>query len=260
MFMSGMAPGLGTAFMVSTIMIALPSAIKVFNWIFTVWGSNVRFTPAMLNALSFVAMFIIGGLSGIYMASTPTDIQLHDTYFIVAHIHYVLFGGSLFGFFAAIQHWFPKMFGRSMNEFWGKVHFVLTFIFFNLAFYVMHTPPFTNMPRRYMSWENQVYLEQNDLLSLLNKIITHSVFALVASQSIFAINFLWSVFKGPKAEQNPWHSNSLEWQAPSPPPHGNFPEMPTVYHGPYEYSHPEVAEDYLPQNKRLDHELTATGH
>jgi cytochrome c oxidase subunit 1 len=260
MFMSGMAPGLGTAFMVSTIMIALPSAIKVFNWIFTVLGSNLRFNAAMLNAMAFVSMFIIGGLSGIYMASTPTDIQLHDTYFIVAHIHYVLFGGSLFGFFAAIYHWFPKMFGRLMNERWGKVHFTLTFIFFNLAFYTMHTPPFMNMPRRYYSWENQVYVEQNEILGRLNKVISHSVFALIASQSIFAINLFYSLFRGPKASRNPWECNSLEWQAPSPPPHGNFEELMHVYRGPYEYSHPEVTEDYLPQNRKLDRELTATGH
>jgi cytochrome c oxidase subunit 1 len=260
MFMSGMAPGLGTAFMVSTMFIALPSAIKVFNWIFTIWHSNVQFTSAMLNAMSFVSMFIIGGLSGIFMASTPTDIHFHDTYFIVAHIHYVLFGGSLFGVFAAIYHWFPKMFGRMMNERWGKVHFFLTFILFNMAFYAMHNVGIMGMPRRYASYENQFYLEQNSPLHFFNTMISHSVFWLVAVQFIFAGNFFWSLFRGPIAGSNPWNANSLEWQTSSPPPHGNFDHIPIVHHGPYEYSHPEVEEDWLPQDKKLDKELTATGH
>jgi cytochrome c oxidase subunit 1 len=260
MFMSGMAPGLGTAFMVSTILIALPSAIKTFNWIFTVWQSNVHFTSAMLNALSFVSMFIIGGLSGIFMASTPTDIHFHDTYFIVAHIHYVLFGGSLFGIFAAIYHWFPKMFGRMMNERLGKIHFFFTFIFYNLAFYAMHNIGIMGAPRRYRDLQPLISPEQAEWMKFFNTLISHSVFWLLAIQTIFAVNFFYSLFKGPKAEKNPWKSNSLEWEAESPPPHGNFPEAPHVYHGPYEYSHPELAEDYLPQTKKLDKELTASGH
>ena len=138
MFQSGMNPALGATFMLSTMMIALPSAIKVFNWLGTMWGGRIQFTAAMLNAMAFVAMFIIGGLSGIFMAATPVDMHIHDTYFIVAHIHYVLFGGSTFGLFAAIYYWFPKMFGRMMNEPLGKIHFVLTFIFFNGTFFLMH--------------------------------------------------------------------------------------------------------------------------
>jgi cytochrome c oxidase subunit 1 len=138
MFQSGMNPALGATFMLSTMMIALPSAIKVFNWLGTMWGGRIHFTSAMLNAMAFVAMFIIGGLSGIFMAATPVDMHIHDTYFIVGHIHYVLFGGSTFGLFAAIYFWFPKMFGRMMNEPLGKLHFVLTFIFFNGTFFLMH--------------------------------------------------------------------------------------------------------------------------
>jgi cytochrome c oxidase subunit 1 len=266
MFMSGMSPSLGTAFMISTIMIALPSAIKVFNWIFTVWGGRVQFTTPMLHALAFVSLFIIGGLSGIYMASTPTDIHFHDTYFIVAHIHYVLFGGTLFGIFGAIGFWFPKMFGRLMNEFWGKVHFVITFITFNIAFYLMHTIGLMGAPRRYydltprlstMDPEVAERIRQvTESMALQNKIISHAVFLLLAAQVIFVVNFFYSLFFGKKAGQNPWHANSLEWQTSSPPPHGNFVHPPTVYRGPYEYSHPDVAEDYLPQDRKLDRELS----
>src|SRR5688500_13844429 len=138
MFMSGMDPRLGTGFMIATIMIALPSAIKTFNWLGTVWEGNIQFTTPMLNALAFVALFVIGGLSGIFMAATPVDIYFHDTYFIVAHIHYVLFASSLFGIFAGIYYWFPKMFGRLMNEPLGQLHFVFTFIAGNFVFYPMH--------------------------------------------------------------------------------------------------------------------------
>ncbi len=258
MFMSGMAPHLGTAFMVSTILIALPSAIKVFNWIFTIWNGNIQFTAAMLNAMSFVAMFIIGGLSGIYMASTPTDIHFHDTYFIVAHIHYVLFGGSLFGFFAAVHFWFPKMFGRTMNETLGKIHFFLTFVFFNVAFYAMHNIGIMGAPRRYYTLQPEITPDQAGVMAMMNKVISHGVFLLVASQIFFAINFFYSLFRGPKAAANPWNCNSLEWQTDSPPPHHNFRETPVVHHGPYEYAHPDVEEDYLPQTSTK--EVRDLGH
>src|ERR1700757_640245 len=138
MFQSGMDPRLGTGFMLATMMIALPSAVKVFNWLGTTWGANIHYTTAMLNALAFVAMFIIGGLSGIFMAATPVDVYIHDTYFIVAHLHYVLFMSSIFGIFAGIYYWYPKMFGRMMKETWGKVHFALTFIASNCTFFPMH--------------------------------------------------------------------------------------------------------------------------
>src|SRR5205807_8922208 len=148
MFQSGMDPRLGTGFMIATIMIALPSAIKVFNWLGTLRGANIHYTTAMLNALAFVSMFVIGGLSGIFMAATPVDIYIHDTYFIVGHIHYVLFTSSLFGIFGAIYYWFPKMFGRMMNEPWGKVHFFLTFVLGNCVFFPMHLVGVMGLRRR----------------------------------------------------------------------------------------------------------------
>jgi cytochrome c oxidase subunit 1 len=258
MFMSGMSPILGSVFMVSTMMIALPSAIKVFNWIFTLWDSNIQFTTPMLFAMGFVSLFIIGGLSGIFMAATPVDIQIHDTYFIVAHIHYVLFGGSLMGFFAGIYYWFPKMFGRMMNDTWGKVHFAATFILFNVAFFAMHNIGVMAAPRRYA--DLNAWIGDNATMQFFNKLISHGVFWMVGFQIIFVVNFFYSLFFGPKAPRNPWHSNTLEWEAASPPPHGNFERVPVVYHGPYEYSHPEIAEDYLPQTRRLDQPLRATGH
>jgi cytochrome c oxidase subunit 1 len=244
MFQSGMDPRLGTGFMIATIMIALPSAVKVFNWLGTVWGANIQFTTPMLNALAFVSMFVIGGLSGIFMAATPVDIAIHDTYFIVAHLHYVLFMSSLFGIFGAIYFWFPKMFGRMMNEPWGKVHFALTFILSNCTFFPMHIIGIGLHPRRYFDPTQYDFLQN---LLPLNTFMSVSAILLGLTQLIFLANFLISLFRGPRAGLNPWHANSLEWSAPSPPPHGNFLEPPIVERGPYEYSSPEVEEDYYPQ-------------
>ncbi len=244
MFMSGMNPALGAMFMVSTIMIALPSAVKTFNWLATLWGGRIQFTTPMLFAMSFVSMFIIGGLSGIFMAATPIDIFIHDTYFIVAHIHYVLFGGTAFGVFGGIYFWFPKMFGRMMNEFWGKVHFLLSFIFFNGTFFAMHLLGAGGFPRRLA--DPYHYATFRHLLGM-NEFITYCALGMGAAQIIFAINLFYSIFRGPRCGRNPWHANSLEWLAPSPPGHGNFDVQPVVYRGPYEYSSPETDEDYYPQ-------------
>jgi cytochrome c oxidase subunit 1 len=233
-------------FMVSTMMIALPSAIKVFNWLGTVWGGRVQFTTAMLFALSFVSMFIIGGLSGIFMAATPVDIFIHDTYFIVAHIHYVLFGGTAFGVFGGIYFWFPKMFGRMMNETLGKVHFFLSFIFFNGTFFAMHILGAGGFPRRLA---DPYHYESFANMQGMNQFISICAFGMGASQIIFAVNFIGSIFVGPKSGRNPWHSNTLEWTAPSPPGHGNFDVQPIVYRGPYEYGSPETSQDYYPQTE-----------
>jgi len=246
MFVSGMNPLLGMTFMVSTMMIALPSAVKVFNWLGTVWGGKVQFTTPMLFSLSFVAMFIIGGLSGIFMAATPVDIFIHDTYFIVAHFHYVLFSGTAMAVFGAIYFWYPKMFGRMMDERAGKLHFFLTFIFLNCTFYTMHILGVVGFPRRLA--DPYDYETFRHLLPM-NQFMSISAILMVVSQVVFAVNFIGSIFWGKRVGRNPWGSNSLEWAAPSPPGHGNFDFQPIVYRGPYEYGSPEVDSDFYPQTQ-----------
>lgn len=248
MFQSGMDPRLGTGFMIATILIALPSAVKTFNWLGTIYRGNLQFTTPMLWALAFVSMFIIGGLSGIFMAATPVDIYIHDTYFIVAHIHYVLFTSSLFGIFGGIYFWYPKMFGRFMNETWGKVHFFLTFIFANGIFFPMHVLGVAGLRRRIPDITAGTL--ERPLLTL-NQFMSISAILLGLVQIIFVINFVWSLFRGKVAGPNPWKSNSLEWvAAPTPPPHGNFLTIPTVYRGPYEYGHfDDTSEDHKPQTQ-----------
>ncbi len=246
MFQSGMNPQLGATFMLSTMMIALPSAIKVFNWLGTMWGGRIQFTSAMLNAMAFVAMFIIGGLSGIFMAATPVDMHIHDTYYIVGHIHYVLFGGSTFAIFAAIYYWYPKMFGRLMNERLGMIHFFLTFIFFNGTFFLMHIIGMHGHPRRIADPTAYEFLRGPGVVGM-NQFMTLSAFGLGLTQLIFAYNFLASLVVGEESGPNPWHANSLEWTTTSPPPHYNFATLPVVYHPPYEFSVPGVENDFLPQ-------------
>jgi cytochrome c oxidase subunit I len=244
MFVSGMSPLLGMTFMVSTMMIALPSAVKVFNWLGTIWGGQIRYTTPMLFALSFVSMFIIGGLSGIFMAATPVDIFIHDTYFIVAHFHYVLFAGTAMAVFGAIYFWFPKMFGRMMDENLGKIHFFLTFLFLNGTFFTMHILGAVGFPRRLA--DPYDYETFRHLLPM-NQFMSVCAILMVATQVIFAFNFIRSMFFGTPVGRNPWGANSLEWFAPSPPGHGNFDMQPIVYRGPYEYGSPEVDTENYPQ-------------
>ncbi len=248
MFQSGMNPALGTAFTLTTMLIAIPSAIKTFNWLGTLWGASMRFPTPMLFALGFVFLFTIGGLSGIFMGSMAVDIFIHDTYYIVAHIHYVV-AGIIFGVFAGIYYWFPKMFGRMMHEGLGKIHFWLTFVFFNLTFFPMHFLGVGGHMRRIYNPTVYQFLES---WQEMNTFITVSAFLLGASQIFFGINFIVSLFGGRRAERNPWQATTLEWDAPSPPPHGNFDTTPVVYHGPYEYSSPLVPEDYLPQSRYVE--------
>tara|TARA_R110002126_G_scaffold107530_6_gene243060 strand:- start:1401 stop:3167 length:1767 start_codon:yes stop_codon:yes gene_type:complete len=248
MFASGMNPGLAMTFMVATIMIALPSAVKVFNWLGTLWGSRIQLTTPMLFAMGFVGMFIIGGLSGIWMAATPVDLYIHDTYIVVAHFHYVVFAGSVFAILGGIYHWFPKMFGRVMNEKLGKIHFVGTFIFTNGVFYMMHQLGMAGLMRRTADpYDYETYQH----LQPLNEFISYCAFALFVWQIFFVINFFHSMFWGKRVGRNPWKSCSLEWDAPSPPGHGNFDRELRVYREPYEYASPEVEEDYIPQTRDL---------
>jgi cytochrome c oxidase subunit 1 len=245
MFTSGMNPALGMTFMTSTMMIALPSAVKTFNWLGTMWGGRPRFNTVFLNCCGFLSMFVVGGLSGIFMAAVPVDIYFHDTYFIVAHFHYILFGSTLFAVFGGITYWFPKMFGRMMNESVGKLHFVLTFIGFNGTFFPMHMLGIAGMPRRYADPYIHPYLEH---LMPMNQFMTCCAILMGFAQFLLLGNFAYSIFFGPKCGRNPWEANTLEWYAPTPPPHGNFDVPPVVYRGPYEYSSPSHPEsDFWPQ-------------
>jgi cytochrome c oxidase subunit 1 len=232
--------------MIATMVIALPSAVKTFNWLGTIYRSRLQFQPHTLAALAFISMWIIGGLSGIFMAATPVDIQIHDTYAVVAHFHYVVFGATLFAVFGSIYFWFPKMYGRFMNKNLAIAHLVVTFICFNAAFFPMHVLGSRGMLRR--TADPLFYQNLHGMLPM-NKVITIAVFILGAGQLILAFNFFYSMFAGRRCvERNPWKSNTLEWMAPTPPvDHGNFDEIPACYRGAYEYSNPNRPEDYWPQ-------------
>jgi cytochrome c oxidase subunit I len=245
MFVSGMSPLLGAAFIGSTIAIAVPSAIKTFNWCTTLWQGRIHFTTAMLFAIAFVSLFVTGGLSGIFLAAAPVDIYLHDTYFVIAHFHFVMAAAALFSIFAGTYYWFPKMFGRMMDERLGKIHFVFTFLGIYATFFPMHFLGFMGNSRRLYDTSVYPFLSHAGPIDVF---ISLSAFMLGAAQFLFIYNFFNSMLHGPVAEQNPWHANSLEWGAPSPPPHGNWGRsLPVVYRWPYDYSVPGAAEDYSPQ-------------
>ncbi len=230
MFVSGMASYLRVPMMVTTMLIAVPTGIKVFSWLATIWEGKLDFKTPMLWATGFISMFLLGGLSGIYLGAVPIDIHVSDTYFVVAHIHYVLFGGSLFTIFAGIYYWFPKMTGRMYDERLGRLHFWLTFIGFNATFFPMHLIGIQGMPRRVADYAPK-FADWNMFISIAS-------FALGASTLVFLYNMITSWRRGPIAPGNPWRGLTLEWQVTSPPPIFNFDEIPQVVGNPYEYGTP----------------------
>jgi len=246
MFVTGLNPFLGAFFVLLTLLIAVPSAIKVFNWLTTLWRGNIRFTPAMLFAIGFVSMFISGGLTGIFLGNSALDIHLHDTYFIVAHFHIVMGVAGFFGMFAGLYHWFPKMFGRFLNNTLAYIHFWVTIIGAYLIFWPMHYEGLAGMPRRYYDfslWESfKMFGGLNEFISFISMIV-------FAAQLLFVFNFFYSIFKGRKVtSQNPWGANTLEWTTPIRPGHGNWVgEIPEVYRGAYDYG--KDGREFIPQTE-----------
>ncbi|MBT3364695.1 MAG: cytochrome c oxidase subunit I [Flavobacteriales bacterium] len=246
MFITGMDPFLGSVFTFTTLLIAIPSAVKAFNYMTTLWKGNLQFTPAMLFSIGLVSTFVAGGLTGIILGDSALDINVHDTMFVVAHFHIVMGLSAIFGMFAGVYHWYPRMYGRMMNKRMGYLHFWITFISAYGVFFPMHFLGLAGLPRRYFT---NAEFPMFDELQDINLIIT--VFALLGGivQLVFLFNFFYSMWRGAKAPQNPWRANTLEWTAPVAHIHGNWPgEIPEVHRWPYDYSKPGHDEDFVPQN------------
>ncbi len=259
MFITGMNPFLGSVFVFTTLLIAIPSAVKAFNYITTLWKGNIRFTPAMLFAIGLVSTFISGGLTGIILADSALDIPIHDTYFVVAHFHIVMGVSAILGMLAGVYHWFPKLFLRHMNKNLGYVHFWLTFISAYGVFFPMHFLGLAGVPRRYYS--NTAFPMFDNLVDI-NVLITGFAMLGGLAQVLFLFNFFYSMFRGPKSVQNPWGSNTLEWTTPMANTHGNWPgALPVVHRWPYDYSKPGVEADFIPQTVPLaEGEVDGGGH
>ncbi|MEO9475577.1 MAG: cbb3-type cytochrome c oxidase subunit I [Cyclobacteriaceae bacterium] len=251
MFVTGMNPFLGSIFMFLTLIIAVPSAVKAFNYITTLWKGNIVFTPAMLFSIGLVSFFISGGLTGIFLGNSALDINLHDTYFVVAHFHLVMGSASFFGLLAGVYHWFPKMFGRMMDEKLGYIHFWLTFVGVYLVFFPLHYIGIAGFPRRYYSWTN---FDAFNSFADLNSFVSVAAILTFGAQFIFLFNFFYSIYKGRKAPANPWNSTTLEWTTPRIPEHGNWVgDIPKVYRWPYDYSKPGSEKDFIPQTVPYSH-------
>ena len=249
MFITGMSPFLGSVFTFTTLLIAIPSAVKAFNYITTLWKGNIQFTPAMLFSIGLVSTFVTGGLTGVILGDSALDINVHDTYFVVAHFHIVMGLSAIFGMFAGVYHWFPKMYGRMMNKSMGYTHFWLTFITAYGVFFPMHFLGMAGLPRRYYS---NTAFPMFDNLADINILITYFAIIGGSAQLIFIFNFFYSIWRGPKATQNPWRANSLEWTTPVEHLHGNWPgDIPVVHRWAYDYSKPGAEEDFVPQNVPL---------
>jgi cytochrome c oxidase subunit 1 len=249
MFMSGMSPYSAFAFSIMTMCIGVPSAIKTFNWLGTLLHGRIRLHSPMLFAIGFVSLFVSGGLSGPFLAQPVLDIPLHDTYFVVGHFHLIMGVAAIFGIFAATYYWFPKMFGRMMNETLGKIHFFITLAGTYAIFMPMHYLGMAGQTRRYSQFTEVAYQAK---LIPLQTFMTFAAFVTIAAQFIFVINLFWSMKKGPKAPDNPWEATTLEWTTATPPPHDNFGgHTPVVNHGPYEYSVPGATRDFILQTDPL---------
>jgi cytochrome c oxidase subunit 1 len=246
MFISGMSPYSGMAFSILTLSIGVPSAIKTFNWLGTLWGGRIRFTTPMLFAIGFVSLFVAGGITGLVLGQTTLDLSMHDTYFVLAHFHLVMGVAAIFGMFAGIYFWFPKMFGRLMDERLGKFHFWITFVGVYMIFMPMHIMGIVGMPRRYSQFTEYKFLEPLHPLVVL---VTIGAIITALVQFVFWFNFFWSIWKGKRSGHNPWEATTLEWSTPeTPPPHDNFAGIPpTVYRGAYEYSVPGAPNDFVMQ-------------
>lgn len=245
MFVTGMNPFLGGVFMITTLIIAVPSAVKTFNYLATLWRGNIRFTPAMMFAIGLVSFFISGGMTGIYLGNAVLDINLHDTYFVVGHFHLVMGSAAVFGMLAGVYHWFPKMFGRMMNEKLGYLHFWVTFACAYLVFFPMYFLGLDGVPRRYYAFTEFEFMQK---WMSVNVLITWAAIIAALVQVAFLYNFFYSIFRGKKATQNPWDSNTLEWTTPVEHIHGNWPgELPVVHRWAYDYSKPGHEEDFIMQ-------------
>ncbi len=245
MFLSGMSPYSGMAFSVLTLTIGVPSAIKTFNWLGTLWGGRIRFTVPMLFAIGFVSLFVAGGITGLVLGQTSLDLSMHDTYFVLGHFHLVMGVAAIFGMFAGVYFWFPKMFGRMMNDKLGYIHFWPTFIGVYAIFIPMHVMGLVGMPRRYSSFTEYTFLNKTHSLVMF---VTIAAIITAFTQILFFFNFFWSIFKGKPAGDNPWKATTLEWATTSPPPFDNFGGVvPTVYRGAYEFAVPDAPEDYVMQ-------------
>jgi cytochrome c oxidase subunit I len=248
MFVSGMNPYFGFFFAVSTLIIAIPSAVKVYNWLLTLWRGNIRLNVPMLFGIGWISTFIIGGLTGLPLGNVVADVPLHDTYFVVGHFHLVMGVAALMAIFGGIYHWFPKVTGRMLNETLGKLHFWVTFVGAYAIFFPMFLMGILGVPRRYFDFNALQYLPPQT--SALNIAITVAALTVGAAQLIFLGNLIWSALWGKRAEANPWGATTLEWQTPTtPPPHGNWgAQTPTVYRWAYDYSVPGAERDFIPQN------------